>query len=152
NIKIGDVVTCSDPTVLNARTTVAGIGKDLTSVILSNPALKTVTPASGVTFSFTKPVTMGAVGGLPRSSDVQAYTLDFDDAHKEDAKKFAAVVYDVMQGFSHLPLLVNNYLSPSAQLLSLCVGCNIGTFGDTPGEHLPTVRVNQLRDQLKSIL
>src|SRR6516165_6338529 len=54
-----------------------------------------------------------------------------------------------MAGFSRLPPS-GSLLSPSAQLLSYVIGCNIGAFGGNNA--IPVVRDDQLRDELKSIM
>jgi hypothetical protein len=112
-----------------------------TSVQLSNPAPSAVTNGS---FSFTPPAP------IIRSSDAKPYTLTFTTAEqKQTALDFSQTVYDVMSGFSLLS--APSYLSRSALLLDYVIGGNIGTF-ILQGQVLPDLRLNQLRDGLKSVL
>lgn len=146
-LRVGDVVT--GPNIVpnanpnSPNTTIAAI-LSATSIQLSNPVLTSITGS----YSFSKPQP------IPRSADAQPYTLSFDpnvpSKPGQDPLEFARSVYDVMQGFSHLN--EPTYLSQSALLLQYCIGCNIGTFALQAGQSLPVERVNQLRDQLKSIL
>jgi hypothetical protein len=122
------------------NTTISAI-LSATSVQLSNPVGSAVT---GGTFNFTPP------DPILRSSDAQPYTLTFNTPEqKKTALAFAQTVYDVMKGFSHLN--APTYLSRSALLLDYVIGGNIGTF-ILQGQVLPTLRLNQLRDGLKSVL
>ncbi|MFO0875838.1 MAG: PKD domain-containing protein [Gemmataceae bacterium] len=147
-LKVGMVVTGTgitpNPNPRSPNTTIAAIDLANSRVILSNPVLVT---GSG-TYSFGKPQL------IPRSPDAKPYKITFDPGYQpqpgQDPLRFAQSVYDVMQGFSHLD--EPTYLSQSALLLQYCIGCNIGTFALQPGQSLPVERVNQLRDQLKSIL
>jgi hypothetical protein len=93
---------------------------------------------------------------IARSSDAPAFgtnTLTFDSSFKapygETPLEFAQTVYDVMTGFGRLPPS-GSLLSQSGQLLSYCIGCNIGAFGGNNA--IPVVRDDQLRDELKSIM
>jgi hypothetical protein len=143
-LRVGDVV--SGPNIdPKSRTTIAAISADFTTVTLSNPVHS---PVKNGSYSFSKPVL------IPRSDDAHPYKLTFDSNYKpqpgQDPLAFARSVYDVMQGFSHLS--EPTYLSQSALLLQYCIGCNIGTFALQAGQALPVERVNQLRDELKSIL
>jgi hypothetical protein len=129
----------------SVNTTIAKKLSD-TSVQLSNAVL---TSASGL-YTFSPPLP------IARSSDAPAFgtdTLTFDPSFKapygETPLDFARTVYDVMAGFSRLPPS-GSLLSPSAQLLSYVIGCNIGAFGGNNA--IPVVRDNQLRDELKSIM
>lgn len=119
-----------------------------TSVQLSNAVL---TSATG-TYTFTKPLP------IVRSSDAPAFgdpanTLTFDGTftapYGETPLAFAQTVYDVMSGFSKIPPS-GAKLSLSAQLLSYCIGCNIGSFAGNA--IVPVLRQDQLRDELKSIM
>lgn len=129
------------------NTTVARILSG-TSIQLSNAVL---TSASG-TYTFTAPLP------IPRSSDAPAFganSLSFNGSftapYGETPLEFAQTVYDVMVSFSHIPPTVGSKLSLSAQLLSFCIGCNVGSF--TGNAQLPSIRGDvQLRDELKSIL
>jgi hypothetical protein len=144
-LRVGDVV--SGPNIdPKSRTTIAAISADFTTVTLSNPVHSAVKNGS---YSFSKPVM------IPRSEDdTHPYKLTFDSSYKpqpgQDPLAFARSVYDVMQGFSHLN--EPTYLSQSALLLQYVIGCNIGTFALQAGQALPVERVNQLRDELKSVL
>lgn len=112
-----------------------------TSVQLSNPVPNAVV---GGMYTFTKPE------AIVRSSDAQPYTLTFStDDQKKTALDFSRTVYDVMVGFSHLN--APTYLSRSALLVDYVIGGNIGTF-ILQGQKLPELRLNQLRDGLKSVL
>jgi hypothetical protein len=131
----------------HANTTIAKILDGGTSVRLSNPVR---TSATGM-YNFDKPV------ALPRSDDAPAFgthQLTFDGSFTErfgqNPEKFAATIYDVMAAFSHLPP-TGSKLSRSAQLLSFCIGCNIGDLGGNFGVPVED-RQNQIRDQLKSIM
>ncbi|MBS0261881.1 MAG: hypothetical protein JSS02_07980 [Planctomycetes bacterium] len=119
-----------------------------TSIQMSNAVL---TSATG-SYTFSPPQAM------PRSSDAPAFgdpanTLSFDGTftapYGENPLAFAQTVYDVMSGFSKIPPS-GAKLSLSAQLLSYCIGCNIGSFAGN--SLVPVVRQNQLRDELKSIM
>jgi hypothetical protein len=144
-LRVGDVV--SGPNIdPKSRTTIAAISADFTTVTLSNPVHSAVKNGS---YSFSKPVP------IPRSTDdTHPYKLTFDSNYKpqpgQDPLAFARSIYDVMQGFSHLS--ERTYLSQSALLLQYVISCNIGTFALQAGQELPVERVNQLRDELKSIL
>lgn len=143
-LRVGDVV--SGPNIdPNSRTTIAAISADFKTVTLSNPV---ATAVAGGSYSFSKPLQ------IPRSPDAKPYTLTFDpnvpSQPGQNPIAFARSVYDVMQGFSHLN--EPTYLSQSALLLQYVIGCNIGTFALQAGQSLPVERVNQLRDELKSIL
>ncbi len=123
-----------------ATTTISAI-LSATSVQLSNPV---VSAMAGGTYLFNPPE------AIARSSDAKPYTLTFKTQDQKDAAlKFAATVYDVMSGFSRLS--EPTYLSQSALLLAYVIGGNIGTF-ILQGQVLPTLRLNQLRDGLKSVL
>ncbi|CAN5470697.1 hypothetical protein BH10PLA2_BH10PLA2_08480 [soil metagenome] len=122
------------------NTTISAI-LSATSVQLSNPV---ATALTGGTYNF------GPPEPIIRSSDAQPYTLTFNTPdQKKTALAFAQTVYDVMKGFSHLN--APTYLSRSALLLDYVIGGNIGTF-ILQGQVLPTLRLNQLRDGLKSVL
>ncbi len=144
-LKVGDVVTgpgiATNPTMDPTKNTTISAILSATSVQLSNPVTMPVTNGS---YSFSPPVK------IARSSDAQPYTLTFTtQAEKDNALAFAQSVYDVMQGFSHLS--APTYLSQSALLLDYVIGGNIGTF-ILQGQVLPDLRLNQLRDELKSVL
>lgn len=148
-LRVGNVVTgpniVPNPNLKSPNTTIAAISADFTTVTLSNPVQTAVT--NGV-YSFTKPLP------IPGRSDAEPYTLSFDTSVPskpgQDPLEFAQTVYDVMQGFSHLD--EPTYLNQAALLLQYVIGCNIGTFALQAGQSLPVERVNQLRDELKSIL
>lgn len=150
-LRVGDVVTGSiiapvDPSdPHDLPTTVVDISPDFTTVTLSRPVLSAVNNDS---FSFAKP------NRVLRSEDAKPYTLTFDPGYQpqpgQTPLEFARSVYDVMYGFSSLN--EPTYLSQSALLLQYVIGCNIGTFALQPGKALPVERVNQLRDELKSVL
>ncbi|WP_373649965.1 beta strand repeat-containing protein [Schlesneria sp. DSM 10557] len=119
-----------------------------TSVQLSNAVL---TSATG-TYTFSAPLP------IVRSSDAPAFgdpanKLTFDNSftapYGENPLEFAQTVYDVMSGFSKIPPS-GAKLSLSAQLLSYCIGCNIGSFAGN--SLVPVLRQDQLRDALKSIM
>jgi hypothetical protein len=133
------------------------------SVTLSQPATASVT----ADFTFTAPPKVGAPGGTadapksqPRSSEVKTYTLGFTPPQTIDPDKFAYTLFDVMTAFTNLPPIPGTFLSPSAQLMAYCIGCNVGSFAkevivngvkkDLPT--LPEVRLAQLRDELKSLM
>ena len=151
-LRVGDVVTSpgtnlivpdANPLVPFKQTTIAAIDVKKNSITLSNPLSGS---AANALFSFSKPVK------LPRSVDAKPYTLSFAAGKdSEDALKFAQSVYDVMAGWAHLTDS-DSYLSQSALLLDYVIGGNIGTFALQAGEALPTVRLDQLRDELKSVL
>jgi hypothetical protein len=127
-------------TNFSANTTISAI-LSATSVQLSNPVVSAMT---GGTYSFNPPEP------IVRSGDAKPYTLTFKTQDQKDtALAFAATVYDVMSGFSRLS--EPTYLSRSALLLDYVIGGNIGTF-ILQGQVLPTSRLNQLRDGLKSVL
>lgn len=130
-----------------SNTTITNI-LSATSVQLSNAVL---TSATG-TYTFSKPLP------IVRSSDAPAFgdpanTLTFDGTftapYGETPLAFAQTVYDVMSGFSKIPPS-GAKLSLSAQLLSYCIGCNIGSFAGNA--IVPVLRQDQLRDELKSIM
>src|SRR5262245_24622293 len=169
DVRVGDVVTGSGivPIVnrqypanqvnqnVSPNTTVAAI-LDRTHVRLSNPVLTKVTDG---TYSFSPPVAIPrSLTDTPAYNSAQAVGLSFSTGTAEQKKvalDFARSVYDVMQGWSHLT--EPSYLSQSALLLNYVIGGNIGTFvlqdpGKNTGVALPVLRLNQLRDELKSVL
>src|SRR5262249_18293615 len=111
------------------------------SILLSNP----VPTAMTGTYSFSKPLP------IARSSDANPYTLTFPTTGQpnDPALAFARTVYDIMQGWSKLS--EPTYQTQSALLLTYLIGGNIGTFA-LQRQRLPTIRENQLRDELKSVL
>lgn len=150
-LRVGDVVSGPGIAKNNPQdphdppTTITSISPDFTTVTLSRPVQSAVTKG---TFSFAKPVL------IPRSEDAKPYKLTFDSSYQpqpgQNPLEFARSVYDVMQGFSSLN--EPTYLTQSALLLQYVIGCNIGTFVLQAGKALPVERLNQLRDELKSIL
>jgi hypothetical protein len=155
------------PNLIPANTTITDILQDPTTkgwyVMLSQPATGSVT----ATFTFTAPQKVGAPGGTadapksqPRSGEVKTYELGFTGPQQIDPDKFAYTLFDVMTAFTNLPPITGSFMSPSAQLLAYCIGCNVGSFvkevivngvkKDLPT--LPEVRLAQLRDELKSLM
>jgi hypothetical protein len=155
-LEVGDVVSgpgipkSDDPT---KNITVAAIGvridpqnptkliPDKHSILLSNPVLTTETGK----YSFFKPM------AIARSNDAQPYTLTFPTTGQpnDPALDFARSVFDIMQAWSKLS--ESTYQTQSALLLRYVIGGNIGTFA-LQGKNIPTIRLNQIRDELKSVL
>ena len=140
NLVTGMGVTSSGNDI-PAGTTIAGIDAVNRTITLTQAATNA---KQGDTFTFTAPTQL-----MP-SSDVHPYALSFDAASQSTANQFAGVVYDVMTAFSAIPADPGSYLSKSAQLINYAVGCNIGTLAVTVP--LPQNRLNQVRDELKSLM